>query len=93
MDTLVQAALQTANDMQAQLIARASEDDGFRAQLVADPNTAISQEFGIEVPDSISIQVHESDAAVLHLALPASGNVELDEERLEAIAAGLSCCL
>ena len=57
-----------------------------------DPSNAIRQEFGIDVPDHAKIQVHESDMSVLHIALPISPNVELDEERLEAIAAGLCCC-
>lgn len=94
MNTMVQSAIQTSNEMQRQLIARAGEDAGFRAQLVADPKATVKQEFGIDVPDYISIQVHESDWNVLHLGLPPGPDLEqeLDEERLEAIAAGLCCC-
>ena len=88
----VQSIIQASNEMQYQLITRASEDPEFRDRLVADPNDAIKQEFGIDVPDHAKIQVHESDMSVLHIALPISHNVELDEERLEAIAAGLCCC-
>ena len=88
----VQSVIQASNEMQYQLIARATEDAEFRARLVDDPNNAIKQEFGIDVPDHAKIQVHESDMSVLHIALPISPNVELDEERLEAIAAGLCCC-
>lgn len=88
----VQSAMQTGEEMQRHLMARATEDEEFRAQLVADPNATIRQEFDIEVPDHINIQVHESDGNVLHLALPPGPNIELDEERLEAIAAGLCCC-
>lgn len=92
MSAQVQSVIQASNEMQYQLIARATEDPEFRARLVADPNDAIKQEFGIDVPDHARIQVHESDMSVLHIALPISANVELDEERLEAIAAGLCCC-
>lgn len=92
MSTSVQSMIQASNEMQYQLIARATEDPEFRAQLVADPNNAIKQEFGVDLPDDANIQVHESDMSVLHVALPVSPNVELDEERLEAIAAGLCCC-
>jgi len=88
----VQSIIQASNEMQHQLITRASEDAEFRARLVEDPSDAIKQEFGIDVPDHARIQVHESDMSVLHIALPISPNVELDEERLEAIAAGLCCC-
>ncbi|WP_420447306.1 NHLP leader peptide family RiPP precursor [Candidatus Palauibacter sp.] len=94
MNTMVQSAIQTSNEMQRQLIARAGEDADFRAQLMADPKGTVKQEFGIDVPDYINIQVHESDWNVLHLGLPPGpeAEMELDEERLEAIAAGLSCC-
>lgn len=88
----VQSVIQASNEMQHQLIARATADAEFRARLVANPSNAIRQEFGIDVPDHARIQVHESDMSVLHIALPISPNVELDEERLEAIAAGLCCC-
>ena len=95
MNTLVQSALKTSEEMHRQLVTRACEDVDFRAQLVADPNAAIKQEFGIDVPEYINIQVHESDGNVLHLAVPPSADaeLELDEERLEAISAGLCCCL
>ena len=93
MNTMVQSAVQTGEEMQRQLIARADEDAGFRAQLLADPKATVKQEFGVDVPDFVNISVHESNANDLHLILPpAGGEMELDEETLEAIAAGLSCC-
>ncbi len=92
MNTMVQSAIQTTEEIQRQLIARAGEDADFRAQLVADPKVTIKQEFGIDVPEIVSIQVHESSLNDLHLVLPPDTDaIELDEERLEAIAAGLSC--
>ena len=91
--TEVRTALQQGEEMQRQLIAKAVEDDEFRAQLLADPKGAIQNEYGLELPDSIKLHVHESDINDLHIALPINPNVELDEQRLEAIAAGLSCCL
>ena len=90
MTTRVKAAMQSAEEMRAHLTAKASEDIDFRNQLIADPKGTFSQEFGIEVPDNISIQVHESDLHTLHLALPTGP--ELSEEQLEAVAAGLCCC-
>ena len=95
MSTMVESAVQTAAEMQRQLIEKAGEDADFRAQLAADPKATIKQEFGVEVPDFVNIQVHESSLNDLHLVLPPSGpdgQIELDEERLEAIAAGLCCC-
>ena len=92
MNAAVQTAMQRTEEIQRQLIEKASEDDEFRALLVADPKGAIKNEFGVDVPDSVNIQVHESDLNDIHLALPPGPSVELDEERLEAIAAGLCCC-
>ena len=82
--------MQTAEEMRAHLTGRAAEDPSFRAQLIADPKTVMNQEFGITVPDSIEVVVHESDMRTVHLALPPDST--LDEEQLEAISAGLCCC-
>ena len=92
MDSLTQSAIQTAEEMQRQLIAKASEDAAFRAQLLADPKGTIKNEFGVDVPEFVNLQVHENDPNAFHIVLPPSGTFELDEQRLEAIAAGLSCC-
>ncbi|MCE2424379.1 MAG: NHLP leader peptide family RiPP precursor [Pseudomonadales bacterium] len=87
----VQTALQTAEEMRAQLTEKAIVDADFRQQLLADPKGAIKQEFGVEVPEGINIVVQESDMRTLYIALPAGP--DLDEEQLEAIAAGMCCCL
>lgn len=95
MNTMVESAVQTANEMQSQLIARASEDAAFRAQLIADPKATVQQEFGVEMPDYINIQVHQSELNDVHLVLPPDleAGMELDEDLLEAISAGLCSCL
>ena len=93
MTTMLQTAIHTAEEIQRQLIARASDDADFRAQLVADPKETVKQEFGVAVPDFVNISVIESTPNDLHLVLPPDGgDMELDEETLEAVAAGLSCC-
>ena len=91
MGSFAEAAMQRAEEMRRHLTEKACEDVEFRKQLVEDPKGTISEEFGIEVPESFNIKVHESDMNTLHLALPAGP--ELDEEQLEAVAAGLCCCL
>ena len=65
-------------------------DADFRQQLIADPKSTISEELGITIPDSMNIQVHESDMQTVHLALPPDPHIT--EEQLEAISAGLCCC-
>ena len=83
--------MRTGEEMRVILTEKAVEDPGFRSQLIADPKGVIQQEFGVTIPDSMTIEVHESDLETVHLALPPSPH--LSEEQLEAISAGLSCCL
>ena len=92
MQSAVETAMQSAEDMRRHLTAKAADDDDFRRQLIADPKGAIQQEFGLDVPESMEIRVHQSSTNEFHLALPASGG-DLTEDQLEAIAAGLSCCI
>ena len=90
MSTASEAVFRSAEEMRAHLTQKAMENLEFRSQLVADPKAAISREFDIEIPANINIRVHESDMQTIHMALPPSS--DLNEEQLEAIAAGLCCC-
>ena len=82
--------MRTGDEMQQHIVEKSTVDDGFRQSLLADPRNAISQELGITIPESMTIQVHESDMQTVHLALPPAAN--MTEEQLEAISAGLCCC-
>ena len=81
--------MKSAEEMRSHLTEKSTEDPGFRQQLLTDPKSAIQQEFGITIPDNIQIKVHESDMSTVHLALPPSS--VLNEEQLQAVAAGLCC--
>ena len=83
--------MQTAPEMQAYLMQKSAEDPEFRSALLSNPKDTISNEFGISIPDSMAIHVHESDLNSVHIALPPQS--ELSDEQLEAISAGLCCCL
>ena len=87
--SFAETPLQSAEDMRRQVTDKAIADDDFRSLLISDPKTAISQELGVDLPEDIEVEVHQSDAQVLHLALPV---IEIGEEQLEAIAAGRCCC-
>jgi len=84
-----QPAMQSGEEMHRKLVNKAVEDLEFRKQLVSNPKSAIQNEFGIGFPDNVQIQVHESDMNTIHLSIPPG---ELEEEQLEAIAAGRCCC-
>ena len=78
-------ATNSLEGLQAQIIARADEDDGFRARLLADPKAAIKGEFGISIPENVNVEVHEDSSNIAHLVLPA---VHVTEDELAFIAAG-----
>lgn len=82
---------QRADQMRQHLADRAIEDADFHQRLISDPKGVIADEFGVELPENLTIVVHQNDANTYHLSLPAGP--ELNEEQLEMIAAGvLFCC-
>ena len=76
----------THEEMLAELIGKAAADDGFRARLVEDPKAAIKEALNVDLPESLTVHVHEDTARAAHLVLPSSAS--LTEAQLEAIAAG-----
>ncbi|MCY3728818.1 MAG: NHLP leader peptide family RiPP precursor [Nitrospira sp.] len=84
-----QPAMQSAEEMQRKLVSKSVEDLEFRKQLMSDPKKTIQKEFGVDFPENTQVQVHVSDMNTIHLSIPPG---ELEEEQLEAIAAGRCCC-
>lgn len=82
--------MRSGDQMLEQIVEKSALDPDFRQQLLADPKAAISAELGITIPESMNIQVHDSDMQTVHLALPPDPHIT--EEQLEAISAGLCCC-
>ncbi|MCY4655180.1 MAG: NHLP leader peptide family RiPP precursor [Gammaproteobacteria bacterium] len=82
--------MRSGDQMLQQIVEKSAIDEDFRKALLADPKSTISEELGITIPESMTIEVHESDMQTVHLALPPDPNIT--EEQLEAISAGLCCC-
>ncbi|MYE11830.1 MAG: NHLP leader peptide family natural product precursor [Gammaproteobacteria bacterium] len=82
--------MRTGDDMLQHIVEKSALDADFRQQLLAHPKSTISEELGISIPESMAIEVHESDMQTVHLALPPDPT--MSEEQLEAISAGLCCC-
>ncbi|WP_341530335.1 NHLP leader peptide family RiPP precursor [Nostoc sp. UHCC 0302] len=84
--------LNNNNDVQSQIIARALRDSSFRQSLLNEPKAAISQELGIDIPDSINIQVLQANDTNLYLVLPSANEeeeeAELSLEQLASVAGG-----
>lgn len=66
---------------------RAESDAAFRALLLEDPSTAMSELLGMPVPDAVRITVHEESPTDIHLVIPAMRN--LSEEDLDLVAGGI----
>ena len=78
--------MKTAEEMRDHLIAKAGTDAAFREKLLSDPRTSIEAEFGITIPESVSVQVHENSIQTVHLVLPPA--VKLSEAELAKAAGG-----
>ena len=79
-------ATQTMSEMQSRILAKAAEDEDFRASLLDDPKAAISAELGVSIPEGFTVQVHEDDSTTAHFVLPPSDH--LTEEELALVAGG-----
>jgi hypothetical protein len=66
---------------------RAEADPAFRAELVANPRKALESELGVQIPEDVSVHVHEESLSEVHLVLPASQE-DLSDADLEMVAGG-----
>ena len=78
--------MQTAQEMEKIVLAKAGEDADFRARLLSNPAEAIEQAVGVTVPDGFTIKVHEEDSRTAHLVLPPTD--KLSPAELSALAGG-----
>ena len=79
--------METAKEMQAKIVGKASEDADFRARLLSDPKGAIEQELGVTIPASLSVEVHEESGETAHLVLPPDS--KLSEGEMQTVAGGM----
>ena len=78
--------METPSEMRMKIMDRAAEDADFRARLLSDPKGAVEEELNVSIPASMSIEVHEDDAATAHLVLPPDS--KLSEADLQMAAGG-----
>ena len=78
--------METAQELQAKIVGKATADADFRARLRSDPKGAIAQELGVTIPASLGIKVHEESATTAHLVLPPAS--KLSESELQEVAGG-----
>jgi Nitrile hydratase, alpha chain len=80
-------ALPSRRDLEDRLVARAWADEAFRERLKADPRSAVAEEVGITLPESIEIEVLEETPQKGYLVIPAN-RVVISDELLEAASGG-----
>ena len=82
----------TRRDVELQLIKRAWSDPAFAQQLTENPRQAVEQALGVELPESITIQVMQETPTTLYLVIPPQPDTlpagELTDADLAAVAGG-----
>ena len=82
---------QTRRDIEARIVTKAWKDEAYKQELLANPKAIFEQEFGVELPAEISVQVLEENSTTLNFVLPMrpeTSGYELSETELEAVAGG-----
>ena len=78
--------MNTRAELEAELIARVTDDDAFRARLLENPRDVIREATGMAIPEGFAIHVHEENATTAHVVLPPNG--ELTREELAVVSGG-----
>ena len=81
----------TRDQLDGLVRARLQEDPAFRDLLLSDPRAALGDLTGTEVPDFITVTVHEESLTDVHLVIPAALGEEVTEDDLELVAGGGNC--
>ena len=77
--------MKSGAEMRDHILGKATDDAEFRARLVADPKAVLTDEFGVNLPDSFAISVHEDSSTHVHLVLPSAS--PLDANALKEVRA------
>ena len=85
-----EATAPTRRELEAQIVARAWADEGFRERLKSDPRGAVAEATGVEVPESIEIEVLEETPEKGYLVIPLN-RIEISDEELD-VAGGYDAC-
>ncbi len=87
---------QTRRDIEAQIIAKAWKDEAYKQKLLSNPKAVLEQEFNIQFPAEIKVEVKEENRTSLYFILPIRPEIagqEISDKQLAAIAGGASGAL
>jgi len=79
-----------AQETLLQVQKKAESDAAFREKLKTNPNAAIEEIAGIQVPAGFKINIVDANDADLTIALPKTKSDELSDADLESVAGGKS---
>jgi hypothetical protein len=87
-----QAPLLTRHDLEAKIVKRCWEDEGFRKEFTADPAGAFVRYLDVTAANLPRIVVHEETPGSWHIVLPPrpANTTELSEQDLEKVAGGFT---
>ena len=85
-----QAATLTRHDLEAKIVKRCWDDEGFRKEFTADPAGVFVKHLHVPAASLPKIVVHEETTGSWHIVLPAkpANTGELSEADLENVAGG-----
>ena len=81
---------QTRRELEANLIAKAWQDEAFKQQLLDNPKSAIAEAAGISLPENIEVEaiLETSNKFYLVIPQPPTQQEELSDKELESISGG-----
>src|SRR5258708_2539234 len=65
--------------IQQKIIARATNDETFRQELLKNPKAVLEHELGVIIAPEVGIQIYEDTPTTIHLVLP--GKLQADDKR------------
>jgi Nitrile hydratase, alpha chain len=82
--------LQSRQELESKLIAKAWQDETFKQELFSNPKAAFAKEMGQPLPENVEIRVLEETPTTFYIVVPKNPEVseELSDEALEAVAGG-----
>ena len=84
-------SIPTRDEVSKTINDKLATDPAFREALLADPRAALSDATGVQIPDFVTVTVHEESLTDVHLVIPAAAGDEIAEEDLELVAGGGVC--
>jgi hypothetical protein len=72
-----------------QIFEQVRTDETFKQRFLKEPKSVLT-EMGIEIPDSVEVEIHQDTPTLKHLVIPAdTSSNELSESELQMVAGGI----